>query len=339
MTTINPEKAAQVVALIEDGRSRRYVAEALDLSVSTVQRAYARYLDTNSFQRRSGSGRPRCTTDNDDRFIVLNSLRDRHRTAVQIRNNLRDIRNMNVSVDTVRRRLAEQNLFSRKPAAVPLLTRRHRVARLNFAREHRDWTYADWSKVLFSDESRFCLYSPDGRERIYRRSGERFADCTVSQRHSYNGGGVMIWAGISANAHTDLHFFDRNMNADVYVEEVLIPYVVPYAPFIGENFLFMQDNARPHIARRVLNFLDEVGINRLDWPANSPDLNPIEHLWDNLGRKVRNHAPAPQTLRELQRVLGNEWNTITQDEIKGLIRSMPDRMNEVIRARGGHTHY
>jgi len=74
----------------------------------------------------------------------------------------------------------------------------------------------------------------------------------------------MIWAGISANAHTDLHFFDRNMNADVYVEEVLISYVVPYAPFIGENFLFMQDNARPHIARRVLNFLDEVGINRLD---------------------------------------------------------------------------
>ena len=127
MTTINPEKAAQVVALIEDGRSRRYVAEALDLSVSTVQRAYARYLDTNSFQRRSGSGRPRCTTDNDDRFIVLNSLRDRHRTAVQIRNNLRDIRNMNISVDTVRRRLAEQNLFSRKPVAVPLLTRRHRV--------------------------------------------------------------------------------------------------------------------------------------------------------------------------------------------------------------------
>lgn len=158
MSTINPEKAAQVVALIEDGRSRRYVAEALNLSVSTVQRAYARYLDTNSFQRRPGSGRPRCTNDEDDRYVVSNSLRDRHRTAVQIRNNLRDVRNINVSANTIRRRLAEQNLFSRRPVAVPLLTlRHHRVARLNFAVEYRDWTYADWSNVLFTDESRFVL--------------------------------------------------------------------------------------------------------------------------------------------------------------------------------------
>ncbi|EFN78924.1 Transposable element Tc3 transposase, partial [Harpegnathos saltator] len=99
------------------------------------------------------------------------------------------------------------------------------------------------------------------------------------------------------------------------------------------------DNARLHTARRILDFFHEVGINRLDWPANSPDLNPIEHLWDNLGRKVRNHVPAPQSLRELRIILENEWNTITQDETKRLIRSMPDYMDEVIRARGTRTHY
>lgn len=98
---------------------RRHVAEAFHLSVSTVQRAHARNLDTNSFQRRLGSGRPRCNND-DDRFIVLNSLRERHQTAVEIRNNLRDVCNSNVSVNTVRRRLAKQNLFSRRSAAIPL---------------------------------------------------------------------------------------------------------------------------------------------------------------------------------------------------------------------------
>ena len=83
----------------------------------------------------------------------------------------------------------------------------------------------------------------------------------------------MIWTGILASADTDLHFFKKNMNADVYVKDVIIPYVVSYTHFIGENFLFMQDNARPHVARRVLDFFNEVGINCLDWPANSLDLN------------------------------------------------------------------
>lgn len=82
MATIIPEVAAQVVALIEDGRSRRYIAQLLDLSVPTVQCAYTRYLETNSFQRRSGSGCPRIIDGNDNQFIILNSLRDHHQIAV-----------------------------------------------------------------------------------------------------------------------------------------------------------------------------------------------------------------------------------------------------------------
>ena len=77
----------------------------------------------------------------------------------------------------------------------------------------------------------------------------------------------MIWAGISANAHTDLHSLDRNMNVNVYVEDIIILYIVPYGHFIQENFLFMQANARPHVTKRVLDFFNEVGINYLDWLA------------------------------------------------------------------------
>ncbi|EFN77123.1 Transposable element Tcb2 transposase, partial [Harpegnathos saltator] len=157
--------------------------------------------------------------------------------------------------------LKENGLLVRRSADVPSLTRHHRVAQLDFAVNHRYWTHVDWSNVLFSDESRFALFSPNGRERVYRRVGERFTNCTVSERHSYNKGSIKVWAGISANAHTDLYFFQRNMNTDVYVEEVLIPHVIPYAPLIEETFIFMQDNARPHVARRVLDFCREVGIN------------------------------------------------------------------------------
>ena len=75
----------------------------------------------------------------------------------------------------------------------------------------------------------------------------------------------MVWAGISAEARTELVVVDRGtMNADRYVANILQEHVVPFAPFIGDNFILMHDNARPHIARVVQTYLDEVGISRME---------------------------------------------------------------------------
>ncbi|EFN66011.1 Transposable element Tc3 transposase, partial [Camponotus floridanus] len=188
---------------------------------------------------------------------------------------------------------------------------------LNFAIEHQNWDMHDWSRVLFTDESRFCLKVPDGRHRVYRRPGERFAPCTVKARENFYSGSIMVWAGISADAHTDLHFFERNMDSYIYIEDIIIPYIVPYKEFIGENFLLMQDNARPHVARVVTNFLNEINIERMVWPAISPDMNPIEHLWDILKRRVQKHNA--QTLAALRNALQEEWNNLKQEEIRNLI--------------------
>jgi transposase len=88
-----------------------------------------------------------------------------------------------------------------------------------------------------------------------------------------------------------------------------------------------------------MNFLNDNHLRTLPWPALSPDLSPIEHLWDELGRRVRNGLNPPETLDELRRALIQEWNNIPQSFIKILIGSMRRRCQSVINARGGHTRY
>lgn len=337
---VNPETAAAIVALLQDGRSERYVAQQYQISNSTVHRIFSRFLATGAYTRRPGTGPQRITSARDDRFILLQSLRDRRATAVEIRNQLQYVRNTNVSERTIRRRLGEANLSSCRPATGLQLLRRHRVARLQFARNHAHFTENNWRDVLFTDESRFTLRSPDGRERVWRRPHERFAECTFSPRISFQGGSIMVWAGISLEARTELYIVPRgSITAARYIDEILQDFVVPYAGFIGNDFVLMHDNARPHSARITQQFLNEVNIPVMDWPALSPDANPIEHVWDMLGRRMRSRVPAPLTLNQLQEALLEEWELIPQQDISHLILGMPRRIQAIIRARGGNTHY
>lgn len=332
--------AARAVALAEAGYSQRRIARTLGVPRTTVRDAIRRFQETGSYTRRPGQGRQRCTSARDDRFIVSNVLRNRFCTATEARTRLFEVRNVNVSERTIRRRLAESNLRAYRPARAPQLLPQHRRARLAFARQYVDWTVEDWKDILFSDESRIALRGPDGRQRVYRRQKERFAPCAISETVAYQGGSIMVWGGISYNARTELVVFDRgSVNAHRYVEEVLADHVIPFAPFISVNFKLMHDNARCHTARAVTDYLNEVGIQVLPWPARSPDLNPIEHVWDNLKRRVRVRVPAPTTLGELKTAVIEEWHNIPQSDIQDIMDGLPNRLQEVIRVRGNNTHY
>lgn len=331
---------ARAVALEDEGYSQRRIARTLGVPRTTIRDAIRRFRETGSYTRRPGQGRHRCTSARDDRFIVSNILRNRFRTASETRTQLSDVRNVTVSVRTIRRRLAEHNLKAFRPARVPELLPRHKRARLQFAREYAIWTTEQWKNVLFSDESRITLRGPDGRQRVYRRANERFAPCAIVETVGYQGGSIMVWGAISYEARTDLVIFDRgNLNANRYVVEVLEPHVMPFAPFIGENFLLMHDNAKAHVARIVTQYLEDVNILTLPWPARSPDMNPIEHIWDNLKKRIRARTPAPTTITELKTAAIEEWNNIPQSDIQHIMDGLANRLEKVITAGGGNTPY
>ncbi|KAJ8388882.1 hypothetical protein AAFF_G00126380 [Aldrovandia affinis] len=150
----------------------------------------------------------------------------------------------------------------------------------------------------------------------------------------------MVWGGISLEGRTNLHVLvNGTLTAIRYRDEILRPIVRPYAGAVGPGFLLVQDHPRPHVARVCRQFLDDEGIDAIDWPSRYPDLNPIEHAWDVMYWCIRRRQVAPQTVQELTDALIQVWEEIPQDTIHRLIRSMPRHCRECIQARGGHTHY
>ena len=121
----------------------------------------------------------------------------------------------------------------------------------------------------------------------------------------------MVWAGILSTRRTDL-VVNGNINWQPYLNNIVVPVVVPNLQRISNGAVFQNDNARPHCARGFQDYFRQHGIQRMDWPARSPDMNPIKHLWDLLDRHVRGRQQVPQTVAELRQALIDVWRNIPQ---------------------------
>ena len=143
----------------------------------------------------------------------------------------------------------------------------------------------------------------------------------------------MIWAGFSAHNRTDLVRIAGQLN------EILRPVAMLFMHEHPNLRLFQQDNARPHTARTTQAYLQQEVIQTFPWPAFSPYMSPIEHTWDELGRRVHCRQHKPANMQQLMAALIDEWRNIPQLRIRRLVQSMRRRILAFIAASGGHTRY
>ena len=195
MVRLTDVQRGRANALLMQGQRQQQIANHFGVNVSTIERLVRRLRETGHLADRPRSGRPRETLRRQDRTIRLAHLRNRHLTATETALNTVGTHNRQISPKTVGSRLPEIGLRARRPYVGLPLTKARRLRRMAWLTAHapRLFPMRQWRRVLFTDESRFTLYRADGRRRVYRRRGERFADACVVERDRF--GVAPLWSG------------------------------------------------------------------------------------------------------------------------------------------------
>ncbi|KAK3568332.1 hypothetical protein QTP86_004231 [Hemibagrus guttatus] len=217
-----------------------------------------------------------------------------------------------------------RDFHSRRPVWMPMLTPVHRQKRQQWAREHQNWTMEQWKKVTWSDESRFPLRHVDGRVHVRLLPGEHMAPgCTMGRRRA-GGGSVLLWSMFCWETLGPAVHVAVTVTRSTYLS-IVADHVHPFMETLFPDgcVLFQQDNAPCHKAEMVQEWFDEHNnqFEVLTLPPNSPDLNPIQHLWDVLDKQVRSMEASPHNLQDLKDLQLTSWCQIPQHTFRDLVES------------------
>ena len=325
----------KLIHLHNEGISNREIGRRLNCDEKTVWLTVKKHRTTGSVHDTPKCGRPRVTSHREDRAIKIRSLRNRFETAPELHKECGLVGKCSVS--TVKNRLKEFKLGGCIARRKPMISVKNRKCRMNFAKSHEEDNASFWGRVLFSDECKFNRLGSDGRQYVRRKIGEEFKHrCTVSTLQG-GGGSVMVWGVISVYGPGPLVRMNGRINSGIYVKMLEEHFMDYFVNLPNPEGIFMQDNAPIHTSRNVKNFLSEHNVPCLDWPTQSPDLNPIENVRHNIKHQLRN-----ETIRNLDELWTNikgKRNFLNPDYCRKLIEGMPKRLRAAEVQKGVATKY
>jgi transposase len=340
---LSDAKKSMIIGARAAGMLQKDVALLTETSQQTVSRIFLEWKRGRGIaSEKHNSGRKSDISERGMRQIDRIAREDRRQTASQITQTFNLSRDAPVSVRTIRRRLKKLGLRSCALLRRPLISAKNRKDRLRWCRERRTWTVDQWKDAIWSDESRFTVFPKGGQARAWRRPNETLIPGAVSPTTQAFGGGVMVWGAFSWHRKWPLVILPSSVTSQEYLsllEENLLPGIGQLPS--PEKAFFQDDNAPIHRAKKVQNwFLEHASaVKHIVWPAQSPDLNPIEHVWALLESRIRKRTPAPTSVHDLRQALQEEWVAIPISDLRKLVHSMSRRVLAVIAAKGGNTRY
>lgn len=327
-----------IIKLVCQGKSYRKVADYIGRTHSTVQYVVNKYKYEGRISNKEGRGRKRMLTERDEKFIVKKININPKAKISDLTKTVSTMIERPISEETVKRVLRRRGYNGRISRKKPFISKVNRNKRFEFAKKYIFKGPEFWKKVLFSDESKFNIFGSDGRQIAWRKPNTEMNKENLSATVKHGGGNIMIWGCMASNGVGNLKFIDCKMDRFVYLN-ILRFNLKSSAEKLGiqNDFYFQQDNDPKHTAEIVKEWLSMNIPNQLHTPPQSPDLNPIEHLWDEIGRRLRTESISSKSALKLK--ITKIWDEIAASVTTKLVESMPRRLQAVIDAKGYSTRY
>ncbi|KAG2461149.1 TCB1 transposase, partial [Polypterus senegalus] len=327
----------RIVSRHKSGEGYRKMSAALKVPMSTMASIICKWKKIETTRTLPRAGRPSKLSDRGRRALVnevtnnpMVTLSELQRSSVE--------RGEPSRRTTISAAIHQSGLYDRVARRKPLLSKRNMVARMEFAKRHLKDSQTMKNKLLWSDETKIELFGVNTRRHFWRKPGTAHHQANTIPTVKHGGGSIMLWGCFSAAGTGRLVRIKGKMTAAMYrdiLDENLLQSVLDLRQ--GQRFIFQQDNNPKHTAKISKEWLQDNSVNVLEWPSQSPDLNPIEHLWRDL--KMAVHRSFPSNLMELERCCKEEWAKLAKDRCAKLVASYSKRLEAVIAAEGALTKY